>query len=108
MKEFKSLKDTVETCNKLSQQYDDIETLIEMGYEEEDPDMISEVRNELDAFISILEDVMNQTVQAQLDFLDSDEYIINTITKIVKNDSKQRYSVKKMTDDTILVYDMVL
>ena len=57
MKEFKSLKDTVETCNKLSQQYDDIETLIEMGYEEEDPDMISEVRNELDAFISILEEI---------------------------------------------------
>ena len=57
MKEFKSLKDTVETCNKLLQQYEDIETLIEMGYEEEDPDMVSEVRGELDSFISILEEI---------------------------------------------------
>ena len=57
MKEFKSLKDTVETCNKLLQQYEDIETLIEMGYEEEDPDMATEVRSELDGFISILEEI---------------------------------------------------
>ena len=57
MKEFKSLKDTVSTCNKLLQQYEDIETLIEMGYEEEDPDMVAEVRNELDNFISVLEDI---------------------------------------------------
>ena len=57
MKEFKSLKDTVETYNNLLQQYEDIETLIEMGYEEEDPDMISEVRSELDGFVSILEEI---------------------------------------------------
>ena len=57
MKEFKSLKDTVSTCNKLLQQYEDIETLIEMGYEEEDPDMAAEVRSELDSFISVLEDI---------------------------------------------------
>ena len=57
MKEFKSLKDTVETCNNLLQQYEDIETLIEMGYEEEDPDMAAEIRSELDGFISILEDI---------------------------------------------------
>ena len=57
MKEFKSLKDTVETCNKLLQQYEDIETLIEMGYEEEDPDMAEEIRSELDGFISVLENI---------------------------------------------------
>ena len=57
MKEFKSLKDTVSTCNQLLQQYEDIETLIEMGYEDEDPDMAAEVRSELDNFISVLEDI---------------------------------------------------
>ena len=57
MKEFKSLKGTVETCNKLLQQYEDIETLIEMGYEEEDLDMVKETRNELDSFISVLEEI---------------------------------------------------
>ena len=37
MKELKSLKDDVQTYATLSGQYDDIETMIEMGYEEEDP-----------------------------------------------------------------------
>mgnify|MGYP003323336252 CR=1 FL=1 len=55
MKEFKSLKDTVETCNKLSQQYDDIETLIEMGYEEEDESIIPEVQAEMDGFVERFE-----------------------------------------------------
>lgn len=34
MKEVKSLKDDVATYAALSTQYDDIETMIEMGYEE--------------------------------------------------------------------------
>ena len=33
MKELKNLKDTVGECDKLSTQYDDILTLIDMGYE---------------------------------------------------------------------------
>ena len=41
MKELKSLKDVVETCNGLSSQYEDIETLIEMGYEMEDEEIVS-------------------------------------------------------------------
>ena len=36
MKEFKTLKNTVDTCKHLLQQYEDIETLIEMGYVIED------------------------------------------------------------------------
>ena len=32
MKELKSLKDDVQTYAQLSGQYDDIETMIEMGY----------------------------------------------------------------------------
>ena len=37
MKELKSLKDAKETYEHLETAYDDIETLLEMGYEEEDP-----------------------------------------------------------------------
>ena len=62
MKEFKSLKDTVTTCNKLLQQYDDIETLIEMGYEENDPELIPEIRGELDEFIETFETIRINTL----------------------------------------------
>lgn len=37
------------------------------------------LNSNVDDFISILEDVMNQTVQSQLDFIDSDEYIIDRL-----------------------------
>ncbi len=57
MKELKNMKDTVELCNKLSTQYDDILTLIEMGYEENDDSMVAEIRGELDEFISELEEL---------------------------------------------------
>jgi peptide chain release factor 2 len=55
MKELKNLKDTVDKCNGLKAQYDDIETLIEMGYESEDADMIPEIREELDSFMEKFE-----------------------------------------------------
>ena len=51
MKELKNLKDTVGECDKLSTQYDDILTLIDMGYEENDEALIPEIRGELDEFI---------------------------------------------------------
>ncbi len=50
MKELKNMKDTVEDFRKLESQYDDILTLIEMGYEEEDVSLIPEIRSELDEF----------------------------------------------------------
>ncbi len=62
MKELKSLKDVAETYDKLETQYDDIETLIEMGYEEEDPELIPEIRSELDSFIAVLEDIRISTL----------------------------------------------
>ena len=55
MKELKNLKDTVEQYNKLSTQYEDILTLIELGYEENDQEMVQEIRGELDEFINELE-----------------------------------------------------
>ena len=51
MKELKNLKDTVGECDKLSTQYDDILTLIDMGYEENDESLLPEIRGELDEFI---------------------------------------------------------
>lgn len=51
MKELKNLKDTVGECDKLSTQYDDILTLIDMGYEENDESLVPEIRGELDEFI---------------------------------------------------------
>ena len=51
MKELQNLKDTVGECDKLSTQYDDILTLIDMGYEENDESLIPEIRGELDEFI---------------------------------------------------------
>ena len=55
MKDLKNLKDTVEGVNKLFTQYDDILTLIELGYEEDDESMVRDIRTELDEFIGEFE-----------------------------------------------------
>lgn len=62
MKEFKELKSTIDTCDGLQAKYEDIETLIEMGYEEEDPDMAGEIRKELDEFVTELEELRISTL----------------------------------------------
>jgi len=62
MKESKQMKDIVETMNGLSGQYDDILTLIEMGYEEEDDSLIPEIRGELDEFIKTFESIRISTL----------------------------------------------
>lgn len=68
MKELKQLKEVVDTCNALNIQYDDIETLIEMAYEEEDTQMVEEIREELDSFIKILEDIrISQLLSGEYD-----------------------------------------
>ena len=61
-KEAKNMKDTVEKCDGLNQAFEDIQTLIEMGNEENDTSMIEEVRSELDAFIEELEVLRLQTL----------------------------------------------
>ena len=62
MKELKNLKDTVEGMNKLFTQYDDILTLIELGYEENDESMVQDIRKELDEFITEFEDLRISTL----------------------------------------------
>ena len=60
VREAKNLKDTVETYRHLEQQYEDIQIMIEMGYEENDPSMIPEIQEMLDEFINSLEDIYRQ------------------------------------------------
>ncbi len=62
MKELKNLKDTVGTCNDLSAQFDDILTLIQMGYEENDESLVPEIRQELDNFITEFETIRINTL----------------------------------------------
>ena len=50
MKELKSMKDDVATYAGLEEQYEDIETMVEMGYEENDESLIPEIQQMLDEF----------------------------------------------------------
>ncbi len=50
MREVKNLKDIVDTMKDLGQQYEDIMTLIELGYEDNDPAIIPDISEELEAF----------------------------------------------------------
>lgn len=50
MKELKNMKDTVGVFEKLATQYEDILTLIQMGYEENDETLIPEIQGELEEF----------------------------------------------------------
>ena len=60
--ELKGLKDTVEGYKALERQYEDIETLIEMGYEESDESLIPEIGQELTDFAERLETLRISTL----------------------------------------------
>ena len=59
---LKSLKDEVETYEGLRTSYEDIATLLEMGYEEEDESLIPEVQAEMDDFIRRFENLRIKTL----------------------------------------------
>ena len=50
MKELKNLKDTVEEYHRLETAWEDVETLLEMGYEENDASLIPEVQEAMADF----------------------------------------------------------
>ena len=50
---LKGLKEEVETYESLKTGFEDIETLLEMGYEEQDESLIPEVQAEMDSFVEI-------------------------------------------------------
>ena len=62
MKELKSMKDDVATYEQLATQFEDIETLIEMGYEENDESLIPEIEEELNSFIQTYEEIRSKTL----------------------------------------------
>lgn len=62
MKEVKDLKSVVERSDGLSQEYEDILTLIEMGNEEEDASLIPEVEQEYKNFVEEFEDLRITTM----------------------------------------------
>ena len=62
MKELKSLKDDMETYQNLVSQMEDMETMIEMGYEENDPDLIPEIQEMLDQFKTDFDNIRVKTL----------------------------------------------
>ena len=62
MKELKSCQKTVADADTMSQQYQDILDLIEMGNEDNDPSAIPDVRSELDDFEEKLEEIRLSTL----------------------------------------------
>lgn len=62
MKELKSLKGTKEQYESLCGTYEDIETLLEIGYEENDASLIPEIESSLNEFIEKLENLRISTL----------------------------------------------
>lgn len=62
MQELKSMKDDVATFADLERGYEDIETMIEMGYEENDAAFIPEIQEMMDEFISTYEAIHLKTL----------------------------------------------
>jgi len=61
-KELKSLKDDVAGFSQMTSLYDDIETLIEMGYEENDASLLPEIEESLKKLKSLQEAVVLKTL----------------------------------------------
>lgn len=62
LKEAKGLKDTVSAYRHLEQQYEDMQVMIEMGYEENDPSVIPEIQQMLEEFTEELENMRIRTL----------------------------------------------
>ncbi len=62
MKELNGLKEEKQNYENLRQQYEDIETLLEMGYEENDASLIPEIEEELQSFTETFENMRIRTL----------------------------------------------
>lgn len=65
MKELKSLKDDVAVYAGLEEKFEDIETLIEMGEEENDPDLVPEVEEAMTEFEEAFEKIRIKTLLSE-------------------------------------------
>ena len=62
VKELKSLETERDTCEELTSTYEDLIELIQMGYEEEDMDLVESIREELSAFTDKMDEIMIKTL----------------------------------------------
>ena len=65
MKELKNLKDTVEEYHRLETAWEDVETLLEMGYEENDASLIPEVQEAMVDFEKRFEHLRIKTLLSE-------------------------------------------
>ncbi len=62
MKELRNLEDVVKSYEGLEKQYEEIQILIEMGYEENDPEVLPEIEESLKQFSASLEQMRISTL----------------------------------------------
>ena len=62
MKKLKSMKDDIAIYHTLQEQYEEIETLIEMAEEENDASLIEEIQTTLDEFIASFDNIRIKTL----------------------------------------------
>lgn len=65
VKELKNLKDIIDSYNSLKAKSDDIETLLEMAYEENDESLVPEIGEELKNFIEEFEELRLNTLLSE-------------------------------------------
>ena len=93
MKELKSMKDDMEIYHSLETQMEDMETMIEMGYEENDPEIIPEIQEMLDEFQKNFDSIRVKTLLSGevLDYLDGDEAGVKSVTFQVNGENAYGY-----------------
>lgn len=64
MKELKNLKDVIDEYQHLKVRYEDVQTLIQMGYEENDESLLPEIEEALELFIHDLDELKLRTLLA--------------------------------------------
>lgn len=62
MKELKGLQDFVKQVEGLESQYEDLQLLVDMGYEEQDTSIVKEIEQELELFEEVFEKLRIQTL----------------------------------------------
>ncbi|MBB2181569.1 peptide chain release factor 2 [Lachnospiraceae bacterium MD1] len=62
MKELKNLKDVIEEYDHLKMRFEDVQTLIQMGYEENDESLIPEIEEAMELFIKDLDELKLRTL----------------------------------------------
>jgi peptide chain release factor 2 len=65
MKELKNLKDVIERYQRLEQEFEDVQILVQMGYEENDSSLIPEIQEALDSFTGDLDDLRISTLLSE-------------------------------------------